>query len=359
MKRWPLRRLALGLSPTPTAGLMLLLAGVAFGPHGLNVLSENILDSLDPAVSASLAALGALVGLEIRVRRPREGWLLTAANVEAGATIAIVVGGIALLNALTPAGDRIGWLLTAMLGICAAPSSTPSGPAGEPLRATAARIGDLDDVLPIVLGVAAVGWVRSAPPIALLSLVGQTAAIAVVVAAAGWLLVTQTPSESEQRVFAVGALLLLGGAAAHLSISALFVGLIAGICWNAASTPGRDHLARDLLYLQHPLVVLLLIVAGGRLEVGSGILGLAAAYVALRAAGKVAGGLAASRISPELPADLGFKLIAPGMAAVAIALDARQAHAGPDTQTLFAIVVAGSLASELLSLVAPPREEPA
>ena len=39
---------------------------------------------------------------------------------------------------------------------------------------------------------------------------------------------TQTPSESEQRVFAIGALLLLGGAAAHLSLSALFIGLLAG-----------------------------------------------------------------------------------------------------------------------------------
>jgi len=357
--RWPSRRLALGLSPTPTAGLALLLVGMALGAHGLNVLSEPILGSLDPAVSAALAALGALVGLEIRVRRPREGRLLTAANIEAGATIVVVAAGIAIVSVLSPPAAQMPWLFAAMLGVCAAPSSTPWGPPDDLRRATAARIGDLDDVLPIVLGVIAIAWARAAPPLALLALVGQTAGIAIVVAAAGWLLVTQTAAESEQRVFAVGALLLLGGAAAHLSVSALFVGLIAGICWNATSTPGRDRIARDLLYLQHPLVVLLLIVAGARLQIGVGVWGLVAAYVVLRMAGKVIGAWVASRIAPELPADLGFRLVAPGVAAVAIALDAQQARGASDAQTMFAIVVAGSLASELLSVVASRREEPA
>jgi hypothetical protein len=220
---------------------------------------------------------------------------------------------------------------------------------------TAARIGDLDDVLPIVLAVCAVAWARPGPPFALAVLVAQTAAIAVLVAGAGWLLVSQASSESEQRVFAVGALLLLGGAAAYLSVSALFVGLVAGVCWNTAATAGRDYIARDLLYLQHALVVLLLIVAGARLELNALLWGLVAAYVIFRIAGKFAGAWAAGRIAPGLPGDLGFRLIAPGVAAVAIALDARQAQAGSDAHTLFAIVIAGSLGSELLSLVAARR----
>ncbi len=357
VKRWPSRRLALGLSPTPTAGLMLLVAGIALGPHGLNLLSEATLSSLDPAVSASLAALGALVGLEIRVRRPREGRLLAAANLEGGVTILVVAFGIAIVHYLSPAAGSMPWLLALMLGICAAPSSTPAVPIGSPRGAVAARIGDLDDVLPIVLGVVVVAWTRPGPPLALASLVAQGAGIALTVAVAGWLLIAQTSSESEQRVFAVGTLLLVGGAAAHLSTSALFAGLVAGIFWNATSTPARDAIARDLRYLQHPLVVLLLVVAGGRLELTSGLWGLVIAFVVLRLAGKLAGGWIAGRAAPELPGDLGFRLSAPGVAAVAIALDASQAQGGPEAATMFAIVIAGSLGSELISVMGSRQHE--
>ena len=357
VRRWPSRRLALGLSPTPTAGLMLLLAGIALGPHGLNILSESTLSSLDPVVSASLAALGALVGLEIRVRRPREGRLLAAANVEAGATILVVAVGIAIVHYLSPAAGAMPWLLALMLGICAAPSSTPAVPAGSPRAMIAARIGDLDDVLPIALSVAAVAWTRPGPPAALASLIGQSAAIALTVGVAGWLLIAQTSSESEQRVFAIGALLLLGGAAAHLSTSALLAGLIAGIFWNATATPARDCIARDLRYLQHPLVVLLLVVAGGRLDLAPNLWGLVIAFVVLRLVGKLAGGWIAGRAAPELPGDLGFRLSAPGVAAVAIALDASQAQGGPEAATMFAIVIAGSLGSELISVMGSRRGE--
>ena len=87
------------------------------------------------------------------------------------------------------------------------------------------------------------------------------------IAVAAWLLVAQTSSDSEQRVFAIGALLLLGGTAAHLSLSALFVGFLAGVFWKATGRPALETLARDMRYLQHPLTVLLLIVAGSRRDV--------------------------------------------------------------------------------------------
>ena len=64
--RWRSRiQLARGLAPTPRPWLLLLLTGVAFGPFGLGILSENVLNVLDPAVAAALATLGAFVGMEI------------------------------------------------------------------------------------------------------------------------------------------------------------------------------------------------------------------------------------------------------------------------------------------------------
>jgi hypothetical protein len=355
-RRWPLRRLALGLSPTPRAGLALLLVGTALGPHGLRVISDAALTLLDPAVSTALAALGVLVGFEIRVRRPGEGGLFAAASLEAAATILVVGVGIAFTYGLSPASERIPSLLAVALGVCAAPSSSAPRP-GEPRHVLAARIADLDDVLPIVLGVVAVAWTRPGTPGAIAALIVQGGLIALAIAFAAWLLISQTSSESEQRVFAIGALLLLGGAAAHLSMSALWAGLLAGLFWNACSSPARDQIARDMRYLQHPLVVLLLIVAGARLEFSANLMRLAAAYVVLRTAGKLLGGWLAGRTARDLPRDLGLSLIAPGVAAIAIALDAGQALSLSDRETLFAIVLVGSLGSELLSILLPGQDE--
>jgi CPA2 family monovalent cation:H+ antiporter-2 len=362
-RRWPSRRLALGLSPMPRPGLVLLLAGTALGPHGLRVLSESALASLDPAVSVALAALGVLVGLGILERRPAGHRAIAAAGFETAATIAVVAMGLMLVGASRFLREPMSWLLAAMAGICAAPSSAAADASDTPADSFVTRIADLDDVVPIVLGVLAIVWSRPGTPIALGWFVVRAGAIAVAIAFAAWLLITQTSSESEQRVFAIGALLLLGGAAAHLSVSALFVGLLAGIFWNTAGGAARDRVGRDMRYLQHPLVVLLLVVAGARLEVPARLVGLVIAYAVVRLAGKRLGGWLAGRglrsagSDAAAAPDPGFSLSSPGVVGIAIALNVLQAGDGSAASTtLFAVVVAGSLGAELISLLISRRE---
>ena len=106
------------------------------------------------------------------------------------------------------------------------------------------------------LGGAAIVLSRRAPATMFLIVLAM-GGIAVIVAFAGWLLVGQTDSEREQQVFVVGSLLLVGGAAAYMSLSALFAGLFAGILWNAAGDLARARIVKELDYFQHPLIVLL------------------------------------------------------------------------------------------------------
>jgi len=353
------RRLALGLSPTPSPGLILLLFGMAIGPLGTGLLSEPVLAALDPAVSVALAALGVFVGLDLKIRRPREGRLLAAASLEAGATMVLVAGGVLLVHSLSPSSSPGSpWLFALLLGLCASSSSTPAETSAESHQSAALRIGDLDDVLPIVLGALALAWAREGTPEGSW-VFSQAAVIALMIALAGWLLVVQTSSDSEQRVFAIGALLLLGGTAAHLSLSALFVGFLAGVFWNAAGSPALDALTRDMRYLQHPLTVLLLIVAGARAMFSANMAWLVIAYVVLRTAAKLVGGwLAARAVAPELPRDVGFHLTSSGIVGIAFALNVLQARGDlAIASTVFTIVVAGSLASDLLALLAR-REAP-
>ena len=152
-------RLALGLSPTPRPGLVLIPLGMALGPHGLGVLSNSVLTTLDPAVAVALAALGTFVGLGLNPRWPRTAVLLTAATVEGGVTLAMVGAGILAIHALSPTMDGTPWLLAIMLGICAAPSSTADAARRTHLK-RARRIGDLDDVLPIIAGLLALTAIR-------------------------------------------------------------------------------------------------------------------------------------------------------------------------------------------------------
>ena len=356
-RRWPTRRLALGLTPTPGPGMALVLLGVALGPNGLGVLSEPALRFLDPAVFAALAALGVLVGLHINVREPRQGHLAVAAVIESGVTILVVGLGVAILLAQTGMTVPTPWPLALLLGICAVPSSTAAEVSGEPSDVAATRIRDFGDVLPLVLGVLVTAWMLPGSLLGDAKLLAQAGLIAVAMAFATWLLVTQTSSESEQRVFTIGALLLLGGAAAYLSLSAPLVGLLAGIFWNATGRVGRDRIARDMRYLQHPLLLLLLLFAGARLSLSIAVVGLVVAYVVFRIAGKLAGGWLAVRVSAQVPRDLRWSPTAPGVIAVAMAVDALLAGGGTETGTmLFTIVIAGSLVSELLSWLASPAD---
>jgi hypothetical protein len=360
--RWTARmRLGLGLSPTPRPGLVLIPLGMALGPHGLGVLSDAVLTIVDPAVSVALAALGAFVGMNLELRRPRGGFLLFAASVEGFITMLMVAAGVVAVHTLSSEMDSTSWLLAIMLGICAAPSSTAETARSNLRLKRTGRIGDLDDVLPIVLGLVALAAVREESPMAIARLSGLTLLLALTIALAGWLLVSRTSSVTEERVFAIGALLLLGGAAAYLSLSAVFAGFVAGLFWQAAGTAARDRITHDLGYLQHPLIALLLVVAGARVHLSADVAGLVAVYLVCRITGKLLGGWMASLTSGgEVARDMGLLLISPGVVGIAFALNVVQARGDADNTTaLFAIVIAGSLASDVISLFVPAQEQPA
>jgi hypothetical protein len=349
----PRPRVALGLSPSSVTGLFLLPAGVAVGPHGLRLLSPPVLSYLDPAVPVALAALGVLVGLGLGVRRPpeRRSRLLSAASFEAGLTILLVGAAVLFVYRAAPPTGLASWLLALVLGICASTSSTVVvDDADDPGAATRQAVG-FDNVLPIVLGGVALAFVQKSDIAPAFSLTAQASAVFLIIALIGWLLITRSSSEREQQVFAIATLLLIGGAAEYLSLSALLAGLIAGLFWGFAGGPARDRLHREVLHLQHPLLVFVLLVAGARADISVSLLGLATIYLVLRVTGKLAGEWAARRMrGADGPQRLGTDLIAPGILGVAFALNVLRAG-GPDTAPVLAVAVAGTFGSELLTLM--------
>lgn len=334
---------------------MLLLAGIGLGPLGLNLLSPAM-PLLDPVVPVALAALGVLVGLGLGNRRTDERRLVGAAGLHALVTMLVVSGGVAVVAlGVLPEDSRLFWTVVLISGICAATSLTlPSGDPLEP-RTPVARMVELGVLVPIVAGGLALAWLRTGSPGGAITLVAQASGVILMLAAAAWLLLTAASSETEERVFAVSALLLVGGVADALSLSAPFIGLIAGVFWRYAGRHPREAIRRDVLFVQHPLLVLVLLLAGARAELSAAALALGAGYCVLRIAASLAGGMLARGVAgTHVPADLGQHLLPPGVFGVAFALNAVSVI-GADAAMAHAAVVVGTIGSELVAVVLRPR----
>jgi hypothetical protein len=322
----PAARVRIDSAPRAVRVALVMLVGSALGPYGLGLLSSRVLASLDPAMPVALATLGVFVGLGLDVRSERGRRVIAFTSIRALITM-VVVGAGAYLPGLWGAGlDTPQWFNAALLAICAS-----------------------DDPLAVVAGGITLAFLREPLPhdagLLALHFAGVTLAIAVV----GWLLLARSETGTEQRVFVIAVLLLLGGAAEYLALSALAAGLLAGLFWEAVGGTTRRAVWRDVLYVQHPLIVLILMVAGARLVVTPIVAMIGLPYLVLRLAGSLTGSAVAGRFAPAASAnDDVATLWSPGVVGLAFALNASRV-AGPDADVLISIVIVGVLGAELIA----------
>jgi hypothetical protein len=356
----PLRtRAALGLRPVTAPLVVYIPMGFLLGPAGLGLLSLRALGHLDAVVSVALATLGIFIGIAVANEGATRKRLLLASSAEAAVTMAAVAGAIFILAGVWGLPLLLGPGMVAMsLGISAAASAAPSVEVGdEQARRVAARVADLDDVLPILAGAIVVAMLGSAgmpAPLGMLAAVG----IGLLVAVAGWLLFEKSRG-AERGVFVLGTIALVGGCAAYLETSPLLSGLVAGWFWALTSGKTDRVVSQELQKVQHPLIVVLLVAAGAGLEPSTAGVWLFAPYVVFRVAGKLVGGWVASRLAPAVaPSDLGAYLIPPGVIGVAFALNLQQVAPGAAAPLVFA-VAAGAIASEVLAVIVTPEQRSA
>ncbi|HJR61487.1 MAG TPA: hypothetical protein VJ813_18915 [Vicinamibacterales bacterium] len=351
-------RAALGLRPVTAPVTVFLPLGIVLGPWGANFISLTALGHLDVVISIVLATLGVFIGIAAGTQRGAVGRLLTASTVEAAVTILAVAGAVYALMHAWDMPSPIPYVLVALvLGLCASASAAPSVDEGDNrARRVAARVADLDDVLPIVVGGVVLAMIGEAgtPALAALAL---SIGLGVAIAFSGWLLFERTAG-AERDVFVLGTLALLGGSAAYLEMSPLLAGLAGGWLWARAPGQTEQVVATHLRKVQHPLVVLLLITAGASLQATTAGIWLFAPYLVFRTAGKLAGGWMASRLASEVaPSDLGAYLIPPGVIGIAFALNVLQVAPEAGGPIVFA-VSAGAIVSELLAVIVTPGPNP-
>jgi hypothetical protein len=350
-------RSALGLAPSLTPAVIFLPVGALFGPSALGLISPRLIARLDFAVTIALAVLGVLVGVALGREIRSAARLFVAASLESAMTIAVVAGATAYFVVSTgaPIGAPVAAFALA-LGLCASASSATSAhPDSEPVAAVATKVADLDDVLPIVIAVAAFAIVPTTVPEQQWTLAIAPIGVGLASGAIGWLLFERAESTAERAVYVLGVLALTGGAAAALRVSPLAAGLIAGLCWTVA--PGRaDRIVQDdLSRVQHPLVVLLLVTAGAMWVPSQIAVWLLAPYLLCRLAGKVIGAWVSSRLVDVRASDLAAYLISPGVLAVAFALNFRQMLPPAAGEVLLSTVTTGTALFELFALAIVPH----
>jgi hypothetical protein len=322
------------------------------------VLSPNVLAHLDAAVSVALGTLGVFAGLALVPRARGAAFLLGAAFIESGMAVAIVFGAawFLLIAQSVPLTSPI--LLVALSLAAAAGASGASGLVEGPRREgdNAMHVADLDDVLPILVAAASVGFATPGTgPNAIVALI-EPIAIGLASGTVGLLLFERTTGEAERAVYVLGVLALIGGACAYAGVSPLLAGLSAGMFWR--NMPGRADavIGGDLRKFQHPLVVLLVVVAGAQALPGPLSVFLFAIFVVFRLSGKVIGGAAAAWLVPRVAGEvLGAYLVSPGVMGIAIALNLQQI-ARADGGAVVSAVAAGALVFEVVSAFVSPAE---
>jgi hypothetical protein len=179
--------------------------------------------------------------------------------------------------------------------------------------------------------------------VAAMAMAGQAAGIAVLLAAAGWMLSSARSGDDERRVFAIAVLLLLGGVADYLSVSALLLGWIAATAWRLMPAKGRADVRLDAAYVQHPTTALLLITAGARAQISWRVTLMAAAGCAFALATL----LVVRRQRRVLVGEFNGVPVAPAAFAVALVMDA--ARVDPRLAIVLSVVVLAVSAFDIMS----------
>jgi hypothetical protein len=351
----PYRRLALGTRASATPTALFILGGAALGPEGLNVLSRTVMLQSQGLVWVGLAVTGVFVGLGLagRAAAPHRE-VLAAAAVGALIAIGVTTGGFYLLAAQSalPLSGLLG-AGSLLVGLCASASAAApvlAGSSGQMRRAS--NLADIDDFPLLAAGVVVLA--------ALTANAGALRVAATVVAGgaiglAGCLLFTRA-TDTERGLFVTGAVLLLAGVGAYLGTSPLVSGCAAAVVWCRVPGPTDRITAHDLRVLQHPLVALILIVAGATIEWSLPVLWAAALIVLLRLAAKLLVSVIVSPLAGVSPALLASVLLQPGVLGVAMALNAWLVLGG-DYRWVVSAVSLATVVSEVLALFVPPAAE--
>lgn len=354
----------LGIKTSVPSVTLMILLGIGIGPSGLDLFAEHREQWFPTISSIALVMLGFLLGGALTMEVFREQGkriLLLSIGVALGTFVVVFAGLLALGH---------GFMLAVLLaGIATAtdPAATAAVLMEEkqqlsPLGKTLSGIVALDDAWGLLIFslcmVAASGAVAGNGASMLaqgLQEIGGAILLGLLIGLPMAYLTGRLCDGEPTLVEALGLVFLCGGLAFKFEVSYLLAAIVMGATVaNLAKHHNRPFHAIE--GIQWPFLVMFFILAGASLEMTTLILGgvLAIAYVALRVAGKLAGGAATSAAMGEpmsRGAWTGFALLPQAGVAVAMALTGSLAF--PEiADLLLTIALASTVIFELFGPIA-------
>ena len=348
-------------------GLIFLLVGVAVGPSGLNLLNQNTLERAGPIVVFCLGWIGFLFGVHFEGRRlrriARQMWL--AAMGQAVFTFLLVFVAVLLFSQIYFDLDRqLTTILAAVVTLAACASGTaPSsvfqlagrkgftGQIAQAMRITA-TVDDLPGLL--AFGLLFAFFPAQYPAGTNLATgLGNVLLISLLGVLFGLLLKTlaiNTRGEQVTLVVLMGVICLAAGMAELIQLSAIFIGVIAGVTF--ANTSGqKEAVYKQLAASEYTIYVLFLTLVGCTWAFETTyLLPLAALYLGMRTLGKV-GGVALGNLIMHAPRGKsylgGFGLLGQGGMAIALAVNYQRAYPSSITSSVTTALILGVLANQL------------
>lgn len=336
-----------------------LVVGIACGPHGLGLLSENLMGTIAFAEPLALGVIVFLIGEQLTrrmlARHHWSFWVTALLNVVlSGALVAVV------MRAIAPDDIAAGWLL-AIIAISGAPATIMAiisevqakGRACDMLLGSAA----LDSIVTVVLFSAAAPFllysVNAQGTIggALAHTGVQVGGALVLGVATGlglaWLL-KRVYREGELLALGLTAVLLVVAVAEAIGVSSLLAPLVAGITIATIEEfrGDRERIFRSLRTVEYPVYIIFFTLAGAHLQLSAAVSAglLAGAYILARSLAKfLAGSVGALAGGYRLRQSLWVGLGMLPQAGVAVGLALSAAQMFPESGAVVNAVVLGSL----------------
>lgn len=358
-----------------------IIAGLLLGPVGFNVLPESVVQGrleTFTEVALMLVAFGIGETLDLRQMRRTGRTLVRVGLAETIGCFVLVTGGITLVAWATGAFDVLTtWelclaagLLAGAVAVATAPASTiavirelgATGPVSRLLLSSVAMNNAASITLfgiAVVVARALMHTSSSSPALQIVLpfvVTGGSIAMGILVGLGTDWVVHRLSRRSEVLIFALGAVLFVGGLAQELGLSAMLAGLAAGAA--VVNRDRRDVRAfRAINDFEPPIYGIFFALAGVQLHLRELAVGglVGAVFVVARAAGKLVGAWIGERgadAEAGLPRIFGLGLLTQAGLAIGLVYLVQQDQSLAMIRSLLINVVVASVVVN--ELVGPP-----
>lgn len=255
--------------------------GLAAGSQGFSLLSDSLLQNLEPVKELALGWIGLLFGLQLNWKKLERVPPLFFRTLLFESMASMTLAGVSLWFL----AKRFGWpggqaetliavaLLSALAGVSSPTATALAASAGGRARPRLAHlahfVSSLDPLLPLVLFALAAGYTHATGGGTLAALIWLAASLltGLIMGLLFYSFARHRHNERELTMMIIAFAVFSGGLASCLGLSSLFTAAVTGAVLTNL-VPAAERVFRALAAREKPILVLLLVLTGADWRIG-------------------------------------------------------------------------------------------